>query len=135
MAYTSGSQSIPEGSQGGNLVARTEMKTTEELGFLAYSAWPAQLPFLQRPGPPPAGSSNINWQLRKHLLTCPQKTVLIWSVLPVGRLPGDSGYVKLIAEAMTLLYVICDHICHGVMYVGMYIYHISYRTTVVHAFL
>ena len=91
-------KSVIQGSQGGNLVARTEMKTTEELGFLAYSAWPAQLPFLQRPGPPPAGSSNINWQLRKHLLTCPQKTVLIWSVLPVGRLPGDSGYVKLIAE-------------------------------------
>lgn len=52
MAFTCGPQSITEGSQGGDPDAGTEMKTAEELGFLAYSPRPAQLLFLQRPGPP-----------------------------------------------------------------------------------
>lgn len=101
MAYTSGSQSITEGSQGRNLDVGTEMKTMEELGLLtalhgllSYLSYNDHLP---RDGishhqlPPPTSSV---------LQTCPQ-TILIWSVLPLGRFPGDSGYVKLTAQAMT----------------------------------
>lgn len=81
MAYTSGSQSITEGSQGGNLDAGTEMKTTEELGLLVYS--PSHLSYNGRVHLPKDGPSH-------HWLAPPTTGWPLLQQLTIKKTPPDT---------------------------------------------